>query len=77
MLFSLDGVSLDAVSGFDELLAAELPDSALVRLTLIVGGGRSERSGRRRCSAPRQSPFDVLLSPAGAIIGPCPADRGR
>jgi len=69
--FTLDEIPLDAVTTFDDLLAAEVPDSALVALTLAP---RPETglAWTATLLSPKGGVLDVLISPNGTILGAAP-----
>lgn len=69
--FTLADVPLDAVETFDDLLAAEVPDSALVALTLAP---RPETglAWTATLLSPKGGVLDVLISPNGTILGAAP-----
>lgn len=69
--FSLDGVALDRVPTFDDVLAEQLPESRLARLML----SSTEAGGlvwTATLLSPKGGALDVLLSPDGVVVGAVP-----
>ena len=69
--FALDDVPLDVVATFDDVLAAEVPDSALVALTLAPRP-ESGLVWTATLLSTQGGVLDVLISPNGAILGAAP-----
>jgi hypothetical protein len=69
--FALDDVPLDAVDAIPDTLADELPESMLVRLSLLAAPGGGVQWTASMIGS-KGTPFDVVLSPAGAIVGVLP-----
>ena len=69
--FALDDVPLDVVATYDDVLAAEVPDSALVALTLAPRP-ESGLVWTATLLSTQGGVLDVLISPNGAILGAAP-----
>ncbi len=66
--FDLSSVDRGAIAGFDDLLKKDLPDAVLRRLTLVVIPDKGLNWVATVVNS-KGSPIDVVLSPAGAIVG--------
>ncbi len=71
VLFGLDGIDLTAAEGFDDLLAEELPDSALAGMSL-TGAAAGGAQWTATLVGAKGGVFDVLISPGGQIMGALP-----
>ena len=66
--FDLSTVDLTKVAGFADLLRSQLPRATLERVTLVVVPDKG-LNWVATMTGEKGTPFDVVISPAGAIVG--------